>query len=204
MTNKPTIRSAATTMLVALLLALALSACGSGGSSGAGSGTDPGNAEDAPDFTAVLDRAPPELAALYEDGGRVLPADAFEERLSSIEGTPAVINLWASWCGPCRAELPHLQDAAASYLDRVAFMGVDVSDSDAAAETFLSDHPMPYPSFSDPDYDLAIDIEPSLIGQPHTVFLDGEGEVTHVKYGPYESADELDADIEKFALSSSS
>ena len=40
---------------------------------------------------------------------------------------------------------------------------------------------MPYPSFSDPDYDLAIDIEPSLIGQPHTVFLDGDGEVVHVK-----------------------
>lgn len=202
MSNKPNIRMVTAATLVALLLVVALSACGSEASSGATSGDDPGNAEDAPDFTAVLDRAPPELATLYENAGKVLPAGDYEEKLTGVEGYPAVVNIWASWCGPCRTELPHLQDAAAKYLDQVAFMGVDVSDTDSAAETFLSDHPMPYPSFADPGYDLAIDIEPSLIGQPHTVFLDGDGEVVHVKYGPYVSADELDADIEKYSLSS--
>ena len=200
MSNKPNIRMLAATVIVALLVAFALSACGSEGSAGGASGDDPGNAEGAPDFAAALDRAPPELATLYEDAGEVLPGGDYEEKLAGVEGYPAVVNLWASWCGPCRTELPHLQDAAAKYLDRVAFMGINVSDTDSAAQTFLSDHPMPYPSFADPDYDLAIDIEPSLIGQPHTVFLDGGGEVVHVKYGPYNTADELDADIEKYAL----
>ncbi len=192
MSNQPRIRTFATAALCAVVLA----ACGSGEDEA----VDPGAAADAPDFSKALDAAPPELATYYEDAGEVLPGDDYEASLASVSGYPVVLNLWASWCGPCRAELPHLQDAAAEHLDEVAFMGLDVSDTQAAAETFLSDHPMPYPSFADPGYDLAREIEPSLIGQPHTVFLDGEGEVVHVKYGPYASTEELDADIEEFAL----
>lgn len=188
----PRIRSLATTVVCALLLA----ACGSDEEGG----VDPGNAADAPDFTAALEAAPPELATFYEDSGEVLPGGDYESSLAEVEGFPVVLNLWASWCGPCRVELPHLQEAAAEHLDEVAFMGLNVADSQAAAETYLRDHPMPYPSYADPDYDLAREIEPSLIGQPNTVFLDGEGKVVHVKYGPYESTGDLNADIEEYAL----
>jgi cytochrome c biogenesis protein CcmG/thiol:disulfide interchange protein DsbE len=196
MSDKPRNRSKATTALCVLASALVLASCGSG----SGDDVDPGSAADAPDFSAALDKAPPKLAALYENSGKVLPGDDYETELAGVHGYPVVLNVWASWCGPCRSELPHLQEAAADHLDEVAFMGLDVSDSDAAAETYLRDHPMPYPSFADPDYDLATKIEPSLIGQPHTVYLDGDGQVVHVKYGPYASTDELDADIEKYAL----
>jgi cytochrome c biogenesis protein CcmG/thiol:disulfide interchange protein DsbE len=199
MSNKPRIRSSATTALCVVVSAVTLAACGSGGEDG----VDPGSAADAPDFSAALDAAPPKLAALYDDSGKVLPGDDYDAEVAAVRGYPVVINLWASWCGPCRSELPHLQEAAAEHLDEVAFMGVDVSDTDDAAETYLRDHPMPYPSFADPGYDLAREIEPSVIGQPHTVFLDGEGDVVHVKYGPYASTEELDADIEEYALGGS-
>lgn len=183
-----------------LLAALVLGGCGSGDSSG----DDPGSASDAPDFTKVLDKAPARLDALYANAGQVLSggSDAFEAELAAVRGYPAVVNVWASWCMPCRAELPHLQDAAAKYLDQVAFIGVDSADTDPAAKTFLRDHPMPYPSFSDPDYDLARSIDSSLTGQPNTVFFDRDGQITHIKYGPYTSDDELEADIDKYALSS--
>jgi cytochrome c biogenesis protein CcmG/thiol:disulfide interchange protein DsbE len=195
-------RSKVAALLAGTLLALVLAACGSG--SGSGGADDPGNAADAPSFDAALLAAPPELAALYDNGGQVLGGgtDAIEAQLEDLKGTPVLVNLWASWCGPCRSELPHLQDAAAKYLDDVAFIGLDVSDSDDAAETFLSDHPMPYPSYSDPDYSVAVDLEPSLVGQPNTLFYDRGGELVHTKFGPYASADELDADIQKYALSS--
>ena len=52
---------------------------------------------------------------------------------------------------PCRAEFPHFQEAAAEHLDEVAFIGIDTDDTDDAAETFLDEHPMPYPSFADPE-----------------------------------------------------
>jgi thiol-disulfide isomerase/thioredoxin len=188
--------------LAALLATLVLAACGSGGSSG----VDPGNAADAPDFTKVTKDAPPPLASLYADAGQVLSggSDAYQSALASVKGYGAVVNVWASWCGPCHSELPHLQDAAAKYLDQVAFIGIDSDDDDASATTFLKDHPQPYPSFSDPHHDLADSIDPSLVGQPHTVFYDSAGQITHINYGPYTSDADLEADIEQYALGTSS
>ena len=202
MKNQSNKRAKTLMALTALLAVLILSACGSGDSSG----VDPGNAADAPDFTKVTSEAPPPLASLYADAGQVLGggSDAYKSALASVKGYGAVVNVWASWCGPCHSELPHLQDAAAKYLNKVAFIGIDTDDTDAAAETFLKDHPQPYPSFSDPNHDLADSIDSSLVGQPHTVFYDADGQITHIKYGPYVSDGDLEADIEQYALGSSS
>ncbi len=200
MKNQSNKRADTLIALTVLLAALILSACGSGDSSG----VDPGNAADAPDFTAAIAEAPAPLDSLYADAGRILDGGgaAFEAKLASVRGYGAVVNVWASWCGPCHAELPHLQNAAAKYLDEVAFIGIDVDDTDAAAKTFLRDHPQPYPSFSDPDHSLADSIDTSIVGQPHTVFYDSNGQITHIKYGPYTTDADLESDIEKYALGS--
>jgi len=183
----------------AILATLILAACGSEDSAS----VDPGSAVEAPSFERALASAPPKLDALYADGGQVLPGgtDAFDARLAELRGYPVVVNVWASWCGPCRAELPYLQSQAAQHLDEIAFVGVNSNDSDEAAATFLSDHPMPYPSFSDPDYDVAGSIDPRVIGQPDTIFLDRDGKVVHVQTGGYPSEAALAADIERYALS---
>jgi len=181
-----------------LALVLVLAACGSGDSE-----TDPGSVDDAPDYSQALANVSPKLEPLYAQGGVLVPGgiDAFEQQLADVEGYPAVVNNWASWCGPCRTEWPWLQQAAAKYLDRIAFMGVDGNDSDGAAETFLRDHPVPYPSFADPDEELADRAGTTLVGGfPNTLFFDRDGELVYAHQGVYPDQEALEADIRKYAL----
>ena len=89
------------------LVVLALPACGTG------SGGDYGGK--APDYTKALAGAPKPLAKLYDQADQLLPggADAYQQRLAELRGHPVVVNKWASWCGPCREEMPWLQRQAA-------------------------------------------------------------------------------------------
>ncbi|HEU5142903.1 MAG TPA: TlpA disulfide reductase family protein [Solirubrobacterales bacterium] len=179
---------------VALLVATATAVAGCGSSE---EGAPP------PDYAKALAGAPPPLAALYAqenqllDGGR----EAYERRLAGLRGHPVIVNLWASWCGPCRFEFPYFQQAAADYGKRVAFLGVDKQDSDDAAETFLREEPLPYPSYSDPDEEIAESIDSEAKrGLPTTAFYDRAGKLAYLKLGPYDDEAELRADIERYAL----
>jgi thiol-disulfide isomerase/thioredoxin len=128
------------------------------------------------------------------DGGTT----AFEARLGELRGHPVVVNKWASWCGPCRFEFPFFQELAAERGDEIAFLGVDSDDSDDAARTFLEELPLPYPSYSDPDEEIArsLDAEREF---PATVFIDSNGERVFVHRGAYASEKDLTADIERYA-----
>ncbi len=184
-----------------LLLAVVLAACGSGGSSA----DDPSGAEDPPDFAPAIAEAPPALRELYDRGGVIAPGelDGFEQQLAEVEGYPAVVNNWASWCGPCRTEWPWFQAAAAEHLDEVAFIGVNTDDTDDAATTFLSNYPVPYPSFADPGKELANTVGTTFVGGlPNTLFFDAAGELVYAHQGVYADQAALDADIAKYALSS--
>src|SRR4029079_10717248 len=120
------------------------------------------------------------------------------------EGYPVVVNNWASWCGPCRTEWPWMQQAAADNLDRVAFMGIDGDDEDAAARTFLDDHPVPYPSFADPGKEVGNEVGATLVGGfPNTLFFDRNGELIYTHQGVYPDQATLEADIRKYALGES-
>lgn len=177
--------------------ALALSACGTEEDA-----ADPGAAtpESATaDYGRALADAPPALAELYAEGDTILAGglDAYEAQLASLRGHPVVVNKWASWCGPCRFEFPFFQSQAAKRGDEVAFLGVDSNDSEDAASTFLEDYPVPYPSFSDPNEQIARAIGADFF--PSTVFYDEGGEVVFTKIGPYENERDLAADIERYA-----
>lgn len=163
-------------------------------------GGDPGSANPesaALDFKRALAGAPPPLAKLYADGDSLIPggADELHRQLAGVRGHPAVVNVWASWCGPCRLEFPDFQRVAAERGDEVAFIGVDSADSDAAASTFLDELPLPYPSVTDPDEQVKQEL--GLVGYPATAFYDTRGERVYVKQGPYTSAAELEADIDR-------
>ncbi|MGA7434727.1 MAG: redoxin domain-containing protein [Solirubrobacterales bacterium] len=179
--------------ILAVFLALFLTACGEDASNGEG-GTPP-------DYSRLTEDSPPALTALYEQGNELLDGglDAFESRMGELEGHPAVVNVWASWCGPCRAEFPHLQDVAAEMGSEVAFLGVDSDDSADAAATFLKDNPVPYPSFSDPDKQISKFLDVTH-GFPGTVFFNADGERTYARFGPYTSQEELVADVNTYAI----
>jgi cytochrome c biogenesis protein CcmG, thiol:disulfide interchange protein DsbE len=175
-----------------VVVALALAACGSG------SGGDHGGKT--PDYEKALAGAPKPLANLYDQADQLLPggADAFQQRLAELRGHPVVVNKWASWCGPCREEMPWLQRESAKRGTRIAFIGVDTMDSDSAAKDFLNEFPVPYPSYTDPDQDIARLIN-ATVGTPATAIYDSSGEQVHVQQGQYASQAALAADIQRYA-----
>src|ERR1700761_7907287 len=131
------------TLALALVAALALAAfvAGCGSSGGGGSATHP-------DYATALKGAPAPLAKLYSEGNELLPGgkDAFEKRVGEL-GYPVVANVWASWCGPCRAEFTHFQQVSAKLGKKVAFIGMDAEDSEASAKEWLQERPVPYPTY---------------------------------------------------------
>ncbi|MGH2955009.1 MAG: TlpA family protein disulfide reductase [Solirubrobacterales bacterium] len=151
------------------------------------------------DYEQALADAPEPLAALYRQGDELLGGgtEAFEAQLAELEGHPVVVNKWASWCGPCRFEFPFFQSQAVEHGDRVAFLGIDSEDSEDAARTFLDELPLPYPSFTDPDSEIARSIDAHEF--PATVFFDADGELVYTHRGGYASEEELAAEIERHA-----
>jgi len=142
--------------------------------------------------------APAPLASLYEQPNTILDGglEAFEARLDSLDGTPAVINKWASWCRPCRAEFPIFQQVATERGTEIAFLGVNAGDKRPAAEDFLAERPLPYPSYEDPDEEIARELDAAKFF-PMTIFRDAQGG-TFVKAGEYTSRAELEADIDRY------
>jgi cytochrome c biogenesis protein CcmG, thiol:disulfide interchange protein DsbE len=168
--------------------------------SGCGAATDGGHGGPPPDYDKALAGSPAPLAALHRQANQLLGGgtDAYEARIAALRGYPIVVNVWASWCGPCRLEFPTFQRASAAYGKRVAFLGVDSQDSEGHAKDFLSETPVPYPSYSDPDEEIANEL--GAFGLPATAFYDREGELTYLDLKPYFEVDELRADIKRYAL----
>jgi cytochrome c biogenesis protein CcmG/thiol:disulfide interchange protein DsbE len=115
-------------------------------------------------------------AALLPTAADALPSldgAQFATLLGQLEGTPVVVNFWASWCSPCRAEAPLLRDAHARYGHRVQFVGVDMQDARDGAERFIQEEGLTYPSVFDPTN--AIGLGYDLVSPPMTLFYDRGG-----------------------------
>lgn len=95
--------------------------------------------------------------------------------LASLRGYPVVLNFWASWCVPCKAEAPLLASSAEQHAGTVAFLGVDVQDLSSDARRFLRRYHARYPSVHDnggATYDGY-----GLTGVPETYWLDARGRI---------------------------
>jgi thiol-disulfide isomerase/thioredoxin len=182
-------------LLPALLIALALA-----GLAGCG-GDQPESAATADDFARALRGAPPPLEKLYSSGGGLVDggAPAFRRQLDELRGYPAVVNKWAAWCGPCRFEFPFFQRLVQKHGKRVAFLAVDSRDVRDDAKKFLRRFPVPYPSFYDPDGEVARVFRGDRVA-PTTAFYDSSGELVYTKQGGYDSERALAADIERYAI----
>jgi cytochrome c biogenesis protein CcmG, thiol:disulfide interchange protein DsbE len=174
--------------------AVAFVACGGGDDAG-----NPDSKLTLEQATAPLEGAAPELVALRREANELIPGglDALEAQIEELRGIPVVVNLWASWCGPCRSEFPSFQVQAVEREQEIAFLGVDIDDSEDAAQGFLDELPLPYPSISDPDADVKDELR--AVGLPATAFYDSDGELAYLKQGQYAAEDDLAADIERYA-----
>jgi len=107
-----------------------------------------------------------------------LPDLAYPTRtlsLSQFRGRPVLVNFWASWCVPCRKEMPLLEATYRRVHGRVAFLGVDTNDTRGAALSFLRQTGVTYPSAYDPHGTAATAY--GLVGLPTTVFVAPDGKV---------------------------
>jgi thiol-disulfide isomerase/thioredoxin len=113
--------------------------------------------------------------------------------LAALEG-PVILNLWASNCGPCRKEMPALQDFYERYGDRVGVIGVDYQDRQPAAALELAGRSgVTYPLVADPGGDLnGADPIPVIRGIPIFVLLGADGEVSVAAGGVDSAADVVD------------
>ena len=153
-----------------LAVCLLLAACNSDGGSKPASGPDP-----------------------FADGGR----PAFEAFVKKQQGTPVVVNKWASWCGPCRTEFPYFRDQANKRKD-VVFVGVNSNDNDGDARSFLADNPVPFKQFSDPKLEIAAAFN-GVQAFPTTAFYDSKGELAFTHPGGSQSEDQLAEDSDRYA-----
>jgi cytochrome c biogenesis protein CcmG/thiol:disulfide interchange protein DsbE len=188
--------------LVAPLLGIALIAVLVIGLTQAGGKSDNSSAPPKFDLRQAQQKlagAPAPLASLYKQPSAILEGGttAFDKRLATLKGHPAVVNKWASWCRPCRAEFPIFQQVATERGKRVAFLGVNGADKLPAAKKFLAERPLPYPSYEDPKENIAQDLKVAKFF-PMTVFLDRKGKTAFIKSGEYTSRAELEADTDRY------
>lgn len=105
--------------------------------------------------------------------------------LAALQGKPVVLNFFASWCAPCRRELPALRASWERFGDRVQFVGIDHQDVRADALGLLDEFAITYPAGYDPKGQTAFAY--GLRGLPATVFITADGRVQAIRHG------ELDA-----------
>ena len=107
----------------------------------------------------------------------VYDAQGNAHKLSDYRGKPVVLNFWASWCGPCKSEMPDLQEAYSRYGQDIHFLMVNLTDgyqeTKESASAYITGQGYSFPVFYDTDVDAAATYGVSAV--PVTYFIDGEG-----------------------------
>ncbi len=102
--------------------------------------------------------------------------------LAALRGKPALVNFWASWCGPCREEAPELERFDRSLHGAARLVGIDYTDREDAARSYLRRYRWTFSVLSDPNGISAARY--GLIGLPTTVIINASGRIVQTLRGP--------------------
>jgi peroxiredoxin len=123
---------------------------------------------------AELSGPAPDFALRARDGGQVT--------LAELEGQVVMLNFWATWCGPCRQEMPHLEALYKRYSDLgFTLLGVNVEEDSSGADKFLAETPVTFPILFDPKSEVSKMYE--VIAMPSTVLIDRTGNMRFIHHG---------------------
>ena len=115
--------------------------------------------------------------------------------VGQIKG-PALVNVWGSWCGPCKQEMPIFVDFYSKYKEKVSLIGISVEEADVQdARDFVKLYGMSWPNLNDPDGSTRGTLG---MGVPITLFIDAQGKVAYKKIGVVTTIEELERDTKKY------
>lgn len=115
--------------------------------------------------------------------------------LSNIKG-PALINVWGSWCGPCKDEMPIFVDFYAQHREAVSLYGISVEEADIQdARDFVQEYGVTWPNLYDADGATRTILG---MGVPITLFIDEKGEIVYRKIGVVTTIEELEVETRKY------
>lgn len=121
-----------------------------------------------------LSGAAPGFDLASRDGGRVA--------LSELSGQVVMVNFWATWCGPCRQEMPHLEALHQRYSDLgFTLLGVNVEEDSSGADAFLAETPVSFPILFDPENQVSELY--NVVAMPSTVLIDKTGNMRYIHHG---------------------
>jgi cytochrome c biogenesis protein CcmG/thiol:disulfide interchange protein DsbE len=129
---------------------------------------------------ALLSAGCTHSAATSSDPLPTISPDDFTALIDASD-VPIVVNIWASWCGPCRSEAPLLREAVAAYGSRIRFIGVDVNDTQVGAASFIAQYGLDVEQYFDPRSSISTALRST--GVPHTFFFAPGGELRFAQHG---------------------
>ncbi len=116
--------------------------------------------------------------------------------LSDFRGKPVLINFWASWCGPCRAEMPYIQQIYEEWSDKgLVILAVDIGESHATVERFMESYGLSFMVLLDTNENVALQY--NIRGIPATFLIDKDGIIQVVKVGAFSSKAEIEKNLSK-------
>jgi cytochrome c biogenesis protein CcmG, thiol:disulfide interchange protein DsbE len=140
----------------------------------------------APEDARAMERAPQPALNHPAPPFTLTALDGATFALNELHGQPLVINFWATWCFPCRQEMPMLQSTWERYGDSVLILGVDVGEQETIVQDFVDEFQLTFPILLDEP--MAVAGEYNVRGLPTTFFIDGNGIIRQIYPGELNSA----------------